>query len=165
MMNDPTASSPHRLARRPWCRRGTTLVEVLGTLSVLLVLGVSAAGILAAITEIGVRTGAAKQGRASVQRLAEVIRRDVHDAASVEDTDAWPLDLIDGDVSVRYQWDAQTHCIRRTVTDGQTQKGIDRFVLPQPCDPQVSTNDQMVTVMLRQGGQTQIPWIIEASRK
>jgi hypothetical protein len=141
------------------------LVEVLGTLSVLLVLGVSAAGILGAITEVGVRAGSANQGRASVRRLADALRRDTHRATRVEASDAWPLDLITGSVTVRYQWNAPTRCIRRTVTEGQTQRAVDRFRLPDHCDPQVSTSDERVTVVLCRGGQTQRPWIIEAGRK
>jgi len=54
-------------------RTAATLVEVLGTLSVLLVLGVSAASILGSITQVGVASNRAMQGRASVERLAKVL--------------------------------------------------------------------------------------------
>jgi hypothetical protein len=165
MMNDSIAPSTRQNGRRKVNRRATTLVEILGTLSVLLVLGVAAAGMLGAITEIGVRANTAKQSRGSARRLADVIRRDVHDAGRVNASNAWPLDLITGNVTIRYEWNAPTHCIRRTAKEGQTQQAVDRFQLPDHCDPRVSTSDERVTVVLWDGGQTQRPWIIEAGRK
>lgn len=146
-------------------RTATTLVEVVGTLSVLLVLAVSAVGILGSITEIGVRTNHAKQGRSSIERLAKSFRDDVHEARDVDLSQQQSLVMLKTDTAtVLYEWDADQHTIRRTVSDGENRLAVERYQLTDRCSPEVSVNDERVTLALTSGAPTigLQPWIIEA---
>lgn len=164
-MIDWIASSAHHSRGCGHDRRATTLIEVLATLSVLLVIGVAAAGILGSITEIGAGVSRTVEGRAAVQRLANVIRRDVHRAQQLKTTDAWPLEMTTGQTTVQYQWNGQTRCIQRSARRGDDRQAVDRFRLPDHCDPRVSANDEMVTVVLSEPGKSRGRWIIEASHR
>jgi YD repeat-containing protein len=145
-------------------RNATTLIEVVGTLGLLLLLAVSAASILGAITDVGLRDSRARQGRASVERLADMFRRDVHDAQNITLTeDRWPIDLSTENGAIRYEWDELGRSIRRRVSREDVRLGVDQFQLTAGCDPRVSVSDELVTVLLNPG-QTTSPWIIEARR-
>ncbi len=146
-------------------RHAITLIEVIGTLAVLLVLAVSAASILGGITEIGNRDGNAKQGRATVERLAKVFRDDVHLASEVTlADDQWPLLLTTDAGPIRYEWHDDSHSIGRTVGDGDQPLFRDQFRLTDFCDPRVVVDDERVTVVLHDTPPRN-PWIIEASRQ
>ena len=161
----PDAVAPSRRARTALERSATTLIEVIGTLAVLLVLGVSAASILGSITDIGAGTNRAKQGRVAMERFAKVFRGDVHDARQVMPTDNhWPLQLSMGATSIHYDWDQRTNSIRRRSSDGEKQLTIDRFQFADRFEPRISVSDQTVTVVLKEGKKTQ-PWIVEATRR
>lgn len=154
-----------RIAQR---RNATTLVEVLGTLSVLLVLGVSAASILGSITQVGVRSNRALQSRASVERLAKAFRQDIHQASEISVSDVpLAIDLSTDSVTVRYQWHEKLGSIRRTASEGETQLSIDTFELPDDFQPVISATDEMVVLRLNAAdgaGEKGQRWVIEARR-
>ncbi len=149
-------------------RNGTTLVEVLGTLSVLLVLGVSAASILGSITQIGVRSNRAMLSRASVERLAKVFRDDIHQAGEISVSDApVAFALSSGPLTVRYQWNEKRFWFRRSVSEGEKQLSIETFDFSDDVRPGISVTDDLVTLRLndedldRKMGRR---WVIEARR-
>ena len=157
---------------RPRYRRrsATTLVEVVGTLSVLLVLAISAVGILGSITQIGTRTNHAKQGRSSIERLAKVFRDDVHAASNVDPSQQDCLVELTTDAgTVRYEWDEDQHSLQRAVMDGEKRLAVDRFQLTDRCSPKVSVDGKWVTFVLASAVQHEgargagtPPWSIEA---
>ncbi len=154
--------------RIPQRRNASTLVEVLGTLSVLLVLGVSAASILGSITQVGVRSNRATQSRASVERLARVFRQDIHRAREINASDTpLRLDLSNDSMTVRYQWHEKLSSIRRTASQGETQLSIDTFDLPDDFQPVISVLDDLVVLRLNDGDSVAEQgrrWVIEARR-
>jgi YD repeat-containing protein len=159
MMPDPRYHN-----RKIVTRAATTLFEVIGTLSVLLVLGVSAANLLGAITDIGARTAQRQQARASIERLATSFRRDVHNAGEVTLRDNhWPIELNTATATIRYEWNDQTNSIERTASGGEKRLAVEQFRLPDRCNARISLSPEIVTLVLRADEQTQ-PWIIEASR-
>ena len=164
-MTESRGWKSNRCGRSAPCRPATTLIEVLGTLSVLLLLGVSAAGILGSITEIGIRTNNAQQRRGAIQRLADSVRRDAHQARRAECEQGWPMDLIMAGATVRYDWNAPSHSIQRTVLGQNSPQAFDRFRLPDRCSPRVSIDGGRVIIVLWESESAGQPWIIEASLK
>ncbi len=59
-------------------RIGFTLIEVMGTLSVLLAIALAGAGMLGRVTRIGLERKKADQARVDIARLAAEFRADVH---------------------------------------------------------------------------------------
>jgi hypothetical protein len=165
MPDSATRLCGERIAQR---RNATTLVEVLGTLSVLLVLGVSAASILGSITQVGVLSNRATQGRASVERLAKSFRQDIHQASEISLSDVpSAIDLSTDTETVRYQWHEKLGSFRRTASEGETQLSIDTFELPDDFQPVISVTDDLVVLRLNAGdgaGQKGRRWVIEAIR-
>ena len=143
-------------------------MEVLGTLSVLLVLGVSAASILGSITQIGVRSNRAMLSRASAERLAKVFRDDIHQASEISVSDA-PLgfDLSTGPLTVRYRWNEKQFWLRRSVSEGEKQLSIESFDFSDDVRPGISVTDELVTLRLNDediAEKTGRRWVIEARR-
>jgi YD repeat-containing protein len=160
MMNKATCGKARREAGRR--RAATTLVEMLGTLSVLLVLGVSSARLLGAVTEVGAYSAHRKQVRASVLRLAEKFRMDVRNARHVTLSDQrWPIEMTPAGATIRYDWDRQSHAIERSANDGKKRFGVERFQLSDHCQPRASLTAKWVTLVLNEGEQSK-PWVIEA---
>jgi YD repeat-containing protein len=156
---------PRKHNRKIVTRAAITLFEVIATLSVLLVLGVSAANLLGAITDIGARTAQRQQGRASIERLAASFRRDVHNAGEVTLRDShWPIELKTAAATIRYEWDDQASLIERRASAGETRLAVEQFRLPDRCNARISLSQEIVTLVLSDDEQTQ-PWIIEASRR
>ena len=154
-------------------------------MSVLLVLAVSAASILGSITEIGVRNLRARQGRVSIERLAGVFRDDVHQASRIDvpatrssgdspaaetpadDTsldDALLVQMTFGKETVHYRWDARQHAVTRIASEGEQRRSSDRFPLADGCNPELSSRDGIVALVLKQGPNAKLkqPWVIEA---
>lgn len=165
----PDSTFRYRAGRIARHRKATTLVEVLGTLSVLLVLGVSAASILGSITQVGVRSSRAMHNRASVERLAKVFRQDVHRASEKTASDTpTAVDLSDDSVTVRYQWNEKLSSIVRTVRENQKQLSIDTFELPDDFQPVISVADELVVLRLNDEDNAKAKgrrWVIEATSK
>lgn len=145
-------------------RCGTTLLEMLATLSVLLVLGVASANLLRAVTEVGSYNAHRKQVRSSVLRLAESLRLDVQNARSLAPGDeSWPLVMTTAGATVKYDWDANSHAIERSRGDGDSRIGVERFQLSDHCQAKLSLTPDLVKLELNEGDQNH-PWIIEAHR-
>lgn len=143
-------------------RIGTTLVEVMGTLSVLFVLGISSANLLRAITDVGAYNAHRQQVRDSVVRLSEKFRLDVENARRLSvQGDSWPIEMTTAGATIRYDWDRQSHAIERSASQGQQISGVERFQLSQQCQAEVDIDDDRVTLKLSEGKSSQ-PWIIEA---
>jgi len=142
---------------------GFTLIEVIATVALLLILAVSTVGILSAVTEIGVRHGKARQARASVERLAKIFRSDVSEAEDVVIAESqWPLELRSPRAIVRYDWDAEKQTFRRSRQLASTkQDQVDRFLLPENCNPAVSISDRRVTLEIN-SPHLKSRWAIEA---
>lgn len=154
--------STHRPRRRT--RRGMTLIEVMGLLTVLLVIGVSAVAILSQVTAIGERTENNRSGRAQAVRFADAFRKDVRGASQVTlGGDEGPIEIVTGKVITRYHWEPGTAEIHRQVTAADSTDRFDRFRLPKRCRPRVSLADQYVTFELGNTDQSH-PWIVEVKR-
>jgi type II secretory pathway pseudopilin PulG len=142
-----------------------TLIEVLGTLSVLLVVATAAAGILGTITEVGVRSSDAREARASVVRLAKLFRDDVIAASNVTQQEkGWPLELVRGDDTVKYDWEPNESSIARSVYRNEQRAVIDHFRGSSRFQPRVDVSEDRVALILREG-QTFLPWGVEVARK
>lgn len=152
-------------------RYGLTLIEVLGTLAVLLVLAVSAVHILGYVTQIGVQNNDSWQDRNTVQRLAGIFRSDVRSAADVNNSDdgTWPLNLMfdeqsdQSDQEVLYDWDEKTLSLNRLVKQNNERLAFERFQFSNRFTPRLEVTDQMVTLIVKESTDT-APWRIEVSR-
>ena len=143
-------------------RRATTLIEVIGTMSVLLIFGVSAASILGAVTDLGHRTSRAQQTRQSIQRFAQVLRNDVRESTEVRsEQEDWPLVLMSGNTIVEYQWHQSRNELGRVVRKDETRLESDRFALTEKCRPELAMTERFVRVVLYQGRES---WIVEARK-
>lgn len=146
-------------------RRGAmTLLEVMASISVLLIIGISAASILGKVTEVGARSSSSQQWRQSAQRLSGVLRRDVRAAEEVQlDSDEALIELVSDAQAIRYLWSSESGDLIRQVQRDDLPTEFDRFKLPPDCRPTVRTSGDVVALDLKQPRQ-QHPWIIEAKR-
>lgn len=109
---------------------GMTLIEVLALISVLLVIGISAARILGQLTSTGNELRNAQQARESVARIAAKFRADVAAATELGVTDnAQALELRQQDRLVRYAWSGGRGELQREVTHQQDLVSRDRFAV------------------------------------
>lgn len=146
-------------------RRGMTLIEVLATISVLLVVATTAASILGAITEVGTRFNKGRETRASVIRLAKQFRADVTVASGVaQQKEGWPLELTQGKDVVKYDWELNEAAIARSVYRDDQRTAIDHFRVSSRFQPRVDMSEDRVTLILREV-ETTMPWVIEVARK
>ncbi|TWT83709.1 hypothetical protein CA13_51760 [Planctomycetes bacterium CA13] len=146
-------------------RRGITLIEIMATMSVLLTFGVTAAGILRSVTEIGRQGNQANQARRSAERLADRLRADVSLADEIDvESDGFPLELQSDQMRIRYEVDATHSMLRRSVfTGGDSPSSVDAFLLPKSDARVVEVDSDRVSVRLTDAGV--IPaWVIEAAR-
>lgn len=143
---------------------GFTLIEVLGTLSVLLAIAVASTSMLGTVTGVGLAGKQADQARTDIARLATSFRADVRQAARTTVGHAGTsIDLAIGDQLIRYQFLADApSVIRRRIDSGET-KSIESFSLTQRCRPQFELQDRQVKLRLT-AENARDPWIIEAVR-
>ncbi len=145
-------------------RRAMTLIEVMASISVLLIIGISAASILGKVTDIGARHGLSQQCRQSAHRLQGVLRQDVRLAEEVNLAgDDSLIELMSNDQVIRYSWSSASQDLIRELSRGDEPIQFDRFTLPPDCRPAVRQTGPIVTLELKQESQ-QNPWIIEAKR-
>ncbi|TWU32569.1 hypothetical protein [Novipirellula artificiosorum] len=150
-------------------RSAITLIEVMGTLSVLLALGLAAASILQGVTEIGQARNQSNQVRSSVRRLVNQLRTDVKNASEITVVDeALPITIRTPESEIRYTFDTGSHEMRRVVfrsEPGQSTlaSAAESFSLPHSREPTVSVDDDFVTVDLL-GQDAATPWMIEVKR-
>ncbi len=146
--------------------RGNTLVELLATLSVLLMIGLSAATLLGKVAKIGRDANRDRQGRQAIVRIAEQLRADTQRASgvSLDDTSLVSIDLDDGDVI--YRWDQASHSITRH-EQGRTGGAADhqavahdRYLLPEGCQPTATQTDGILSINFGSPNQSS-PWIVE----
>jgi type II secretory pathway component PulJ len=156
------------IARRrlTWGRRrgAMTLLELMASISVLLIIGISAASILGKVTDIGARSSSSQQYRQSVQRLSGVLRRDVRGATEVNlASDEALIELVADARVIRYLWNSESGDLIRQSKRDDLPTEFDRFKLPPDCRPTVRASGDVVALDLKQQRQ-QHPWIIEAKR-
>ncbi len=145
-------------------RGGTTLIEVLGTLSVLLAIAIAGGSMLGSVTSLGLQCKLAEQSRVDIARLATMLRSDVHAAMMGElNEDGQSLDLTLEDQDIRYQIDAPAHRILRKQTDSEGRSSIEQFSMTARCQPEFGVQDDLVTLRLT-AGNARHPWVIEAVR-
>jgi len=162
MRSDVCGTSGARIDVRR--RRAMTLLEVMASISVLLIIGVSAASILGKVTDIGAQNSQSQQSRQSVRRLSGVLRRDVRLAQEVNlagDNSLIEL-LSDGQV-IRYTWSRESGDLMRQSEQDGVPMQFDRFRLPPNCRPTARATGAIVALEVKQEGQPH-PWIIEALR-
>ena len=152
----------------PRCRRGTTLIEIMATLSVLLVLGIATAKLLTSVTRIGFHANERKTSIAMIERLANDFRRDVALSQSISiDQQAESIDLVAGSMAIQYAFDAQTRTIQRTENFAAKlaadKKRLERYRLTARCQPKFVADDTLVTLQLVPKGQPN-PWTIQAAK-
>ncbi|WP_372722553.1 type II secretion system protein [Novipirellula sp.] len=144
-------------------RYGVTLIEVIGTLSVLLAIGISSATIMSSVTKIGRRGNASVQQRNAIQRFATQLRTDVHQAnelpSSTEET--WPLQLIGSDFEVRYQWNAEQGSLRRTRLESGQVKSVESFEIGKERNAALRIRESQVTVVIDTESASH-PFMVEA---
>ena len=147
-------------------RSGFTLIEVIASVALLLILAVSTAGILSAITDIGKQNGRSHLARTSIDRLSQLFREDVRGANDLVIPESrWPIELRSTTSIVQYDWDSKKKTFRRSrrrvESDDANATQVDRFLLPEDCQPRVMNEGRRVTLEL-QSPQLQSPWAIEA---
>ena len=145
-------------------RLGFTLIEVIGTLSVLLAIALAGVGMLGSVTRIGLERKQADQARVDMARLATKFRADVHEADEIglDDRGQW-IDLTIGDQVVRYQFHSDSQVIVRRRTDLNERSPIDSFGMTERCRPGFDVQDRQVILRLT-AEDARNPWIIEAVR-
>ena len=143
-------------------RRGFTLIEVIGTLSVLLAIALAGTSMLATVTRIGLANKQANQARADIARLAIQFRGDVRNAQLDQmHEDSQAIDLSIGDQVIRYQFDPQAQVIVRKRVDSGQEPPLDFFTLTQRCHPVFAVENRQVILRLTEPD-ARDPWIIQA---
>ncbi len=142
-------------------RQAITLIEVLGTMSVLLVIAVAGVSMLGSVTKIGLENKHANQVRVDIARLAAKFRNDV-DAADMANVNqsGQLLELLIGDDTVRYRIDLESRRIERMTIDSGQQGAPDWFRITANCRPEFSVDDGIATLRLT-AKDARHPWIIE----
>lgn len=149
--------------RRTDLRRGVTLVEVLATMSMLLVIAIAAVGMLGRVTKIGLESKQADQVRANIARLAGQLREDVHVAEQVNlDGDGSSIELVTAKRTIRYRCDAPSLGIGRQAEEGK-QTSREWFGLGDHLQPRFDVDNDQVRLELSPAG-SRHRWIIEATR-
>ncbi len=139
-------------------RTGTTLLEMVATMSVLLLLAVSAVRMLSAVTDIGTTTADQNRGRRSIERLAKSIRQDFASLTPTQ-TLTWPLEIAGEEQRITYAYDQNSQAIVRTVFDESKPIETDRFTLPADCVPDFEREPELTRLVLKRG--PSISWSIE----
>lgn len=152
-------------------RSGTTLLEMIATLSLLLVLATTAVRMLREVTEIGTRTSETHHARVAIERLADQVRQDARDAQDItagasgnnssSDT-SWPLVIRKHEAEIRYDFAAADHQIRRSIHEDSQTVAIDRFTLPAMCEPELKIEEDLVSISLLRSDA--VSWTIEAMK-
>lgn len=109
-------------------RRGTTIIELIGMLGLLMVIGATTHRSLGNITRASREGQMSRAGRMEIERFADTLRQDGGGASSVQADD----NLITFDSpqrQVRYRWnEGQPLILREVFVDGDRQ-AVDRFRL------------------------------------
>ncbi|TWU51359.1 type II secretion system protein [Rubripirellula reticaptiva] len=142
-------------------RSAMTLLEMIATLSLLLVLAVTAVRMLRDVTEIGEKTTLDGRARLAIERLADRVRTDAAESDSISG-DQWPLTMNSDDGEIRYEFLADEHRIQRNVFRNGKPVAVDRFELPVACDPKIETDSRRVTIALMR--RADISWTIEVNK-
>lgn len=142
-------------------RAGMTLLEMIATLSLLLVLAVTAVRMLRDVSAIGEKTTLDGRGRVAVERLADRVRTDAAACDSISG-DQWPLKMSSGNSEIRYEFLADLNQIQRRVFTDDKPVAVDRFVLPEACDPKIDSDSERVKIALLQ--RADISWTIEVNK-
>ncbi|QDT04048.1 hypothetical protein K227x_24340 [Rubripirellula lacrimiformis] len=145
----------------PTHRRGTTLLEMVATMSVLLVLAVAAVRMLSTVSEIGIATADDGRRRSEASRLADSFRQDIRAADTVQ-ADQWPVEISHDDLEIRYQYDPAESAVDRTIWRDSDRIATDRFRLPIKCDPQLESDPDRIRLSLARG--VGVSWIVEVNR-
>ena len=149
-------------ARSPRTRRGMTLIEILAVISVLMAIGISAAGILGQLTDTAVDAKTAQQFRDSIRRLSVTLREDVRQAESVDIADEGrSIDLNSRSVSVTYRWDEGAAELRRQSSAASAVTRFERYPWPPGRAPLFEQQDRLVSLKLHRGPAS-LAWLIEA---
>ena len=146
-------------------RGGYTLVELLASLTVLLVMGMSAAKLLTTVTQIGLGANDRKASIAMIEKLSSDFRTDVGQAEAITiGQDADTIELVMDQSTIRYKFDEATRSINRSQEESQQgTKRNESYKLTDRCQPQFVSDDDLVTLRLTPEGVSN-PWAIEAPR-
>ena len=151
----------YRTSRR---RTGFSIVELLATLSLLLLIAITGVSMLSTVTEIGLKNRNRTQIRLDVARLASRFRADVHTAQKVAlGKQTKSIELTLNDRVVRYRFDGRIPAMIRQCQMPSQPNQFDQFGLTRQCDPEFSTKGRLVTLRLT-AGDSRNPWIIQAVR-
>ncbi|KAA1258709.1 hypothetical protein LF1_12320 [Rubripirellula obstinata] len=138
-------------------RGGTTIIELVGVLGLLLVIGATSHRSLGNITRASQESQMSRASRLELERLAASIRQDGHSATNVKSESDNLFELSSPQRQVRYQWKTgQPIILRQVIVDGQ-RKAVDRFQLRvgTTIDTLVSdteTDQKRLSVKLSGGG-------------
>ena len=159
-----------RRSKRRICCQAFSLLEVVATLSVLLVVAVGATTMLGSITDIGLRYRHASEENAAVRRFADAFRGDVSDSVDVVAEDSrLRLLLVCREHVVEYRWDPSSKQLLRLVrsdSNGDVPDkllGMDVYALTDRCQPRLVVAEDRLSVILRETENSPV-WIVEALR-
>jgi hypothetical protein len=107
-------------------RSGTTIIEVIGMIGLLLVIGATSHRSLGNLTRASHENQLCRTHRLEIGRLAKAIRRDGRELASVQ-TEGNLIVFSNGNRQVRYQWNDQDSVVMRQVLVGGEHHAADRF--------------------------------------
>ena len=146
-------------------RSGTTLIEVLATLTILLVIGISAAKMLAQVSRLGSRTQRARLSQAAAQRLADRFRNDIANAKSFRARDTTlTIQLQTTATVIEYDCDHENHWVTRQARREGQLVSADRYAFSDEFLPLPNVEGDLVSLRLERPDHTQ-PWIIEARKR
>jgi prepilin-type N-terminal cleavage/methylation domain-containing protein len=151
---------PRRLARG-----GYTLIEVLATLSILLLIAITAVSMLNTVTALGLSGKQNAQQRVDVGRLAARFRADIYRSDDINlDNENHTIDLSTAGGLVRYRCQFNPTAVTRERVEPTGGKSFERFPLTTRCEPTFSTAGNLVVLRLTPAD-ARIPWVIEATRR
>lgn len=109
-------------------RRGVSIIELVGTMGLLLVIGATTHRLLGNVTRASQESRMSRAGRLELERLAASVRQDGRSATSVKLGNEMIL-LRSSNQQVRYQWKQGQPIILRQVLVDDKPAAVDRFKL------------------------------------
>ncbi len=134
-------------------------------MSILLLIGITAASMLRTVTVVGLSGKQNAQERANVARLAARFRADVHRAKQISLDDAnQAIDLNISGGLVRYRCHFDPTVMTRERVEPTGEKSFERFQLTTQCEPKFLVDGKLATLRLTPQD-ARIPWVIEATQR
>ena len=142
-------------------RNAYTLIELIATLSLLLMIGIAAASMLGVVTQVAAETSQHRQAIRDVTRLDRQFRTDIRNADSVELSGEQTLQAISLNRAIRYRFQDNPPILLRELTE-LGRRSVEQFQLPANSRPTFALSDVLTLQITAEG--IAVGWLIEVRK-